>query len=112
MGWSSQPETRGFALVVGGQEKLRFDVTSSLSRWEAPDGSMALFYLPTWSSEVDSGGFFFLVLGGEVARRGGKVSFGVRSLGTGSKRWFAIDTEQRIGQLLPRVSAALKPLHR
>ena len=111
VGWSTQPKTGGFALVMDGEERLRFDVTNHLSRWSSEDDSVELFYLPTWNSDVDTGGFFFLVLGDQVAAGGGLVTFSVRSVGEGSKRWFAIDSRQEVARLLPRLMEALKPLH-
>ena len=110
VGWSTEPKTGGFALVMDGEERLRFDVTNHLSRWSSEDDSVELFYLPTWNSDLDTGGFFFLVLGDQVAAGGGLVTFSVRSVGEGSKRWFAIDSRQEIARLLPRLMEALKPL--
>jgi hypothetical protein len=95
VGWETEPKTDGFALVLNGEEKLRFDVTRQLTRWVSEDGTVELTYLPTWTSNVDSGGFFFVVLTGRIpVDRNGVVPFAVRSLGHGSKRWFALDTQQ------------------
>ncbi len=108
LGWSAQPETEGFALIMNGKEKLRFDLASRLSRWSSKDGSLELFYLPTWRSDLDTGGFFFLVLGNEVGGAGRLLDFKVRSLGEGSQRWFAIDARQEVSRLIPRLIEALK----
>ncbi len=95
VGWETEPKTDGFALVLNDEEKLRFDVTRQLARWVSEDGTVGLTYLPTWTSSVDSGGFFFVALTGIIpANRNGVVPFAVRSLGHGSKRWFALDTQQ------------------
>ncbi|MCP4775558.1 MAG: hypothetical protein GY880_15095, partial [Planctomycetaceae bacterium] len=57
-GWVTQPQTKGFVLVVNKELELRFDVTRELTRWATEDGRLELFYLPTWKSDVDSGGFY------------------------------------------------------
>ena len=93
---------------MNGKEKLRFDLASRLSRWSSKDGSLELFYLPTWRSDLDTGGFFFLVLGNEVGGEGRLLDFKVRSLGEGSQRWFAIDARQEVSRLIPRLIEALK----
>ena len=110
LGWSAEPETGGFVLMMNGEERLRFDLTRRLSRWSSNDGSVDLFYLPTWSSDLDTGGFFLLVLGDQTAADGGLLTFSVRSPGEGSKRWFAIDSKQEVDRLVPGLIKALKPL--
>jgi hypothetical protein len=96
---------------MDGEERLRFDVTNDLSRWSSNDDSVELFYLPTWKSNLDTGGFFCLVLGDQVAAGGGPVTISVRSVGEGSKRWFAIESKQEVARSLPRPMEARKPLH-
>ena len=110
LGWSAEPETGGFGLVMNGEERMRFDLTRRVSRWSSNDDSVDLFYFPTWSSDLDTGGFFLLVLGDQIAADGGLLTFSVRSLGEGSKRWFAIDSRQEVDRLVPRFMEALKPL--
>ncbi|MFL3665872.1 MAG: hypothetical protein ACJ06V_04740, partial [Verrucomicrobiota bacterium] len=67
-----------------------------------------LTYLPTWTSTVDSGGFFFVVLTGRIpVNINGVVPFAVRSLGEGSKRWFALDTLQPDSSKLLNLGLAL-----
>ena len=108
VGWETEPKTDGFALVLNGEEKLRFDVTRQLTRWDSEDGTVELTYLPTWTSNVDSGGFFFVALTGRIpVDRNGAVPFAVRSLGQGSKRWFAIDTQQPDSGKLLKLGQAL-----
>jgi hypothetical protein len=108
VGWETEPKTDGFALVLNGEEKLRFDVTRQLTRWVSEDGTVELAYLPTWTSNVDSGGFFFVVLTGRIpVDRNGVVPFAVRSLGHGSKRWFALDTQQPDSSKLLNLGLAL-----
>lgn len=107
VGWSSQPQTDGFALVVDGEERLRFDVTLKPSRWRSKDGSVELVYLPTWTSDVDSAGFFFLDLSRLPVKKDDPLLIGVRSLGEGSLRWFAIDAEQQVPDKLKLLDAAI-----
>jgi hypothetical protein len=91
VGWESEPETEGFALLVNDEEGLRFDVTRQPGQWHSGDGSVRLLYVPTWTSEADSSGFFYVVVDRSRLRPGGPCALGVRSLGNGSKRWFALD---------------------
>ena len=107
VGWVTEPKTDGFSLSVDGEVKIRFDVTRELSRWVSADETVELLYLPTWSSGVDSGGFFFASLTSSLANDYGAVEFSVRSLGQGSKRWFALDTPQPNPGLLQKLSRVL-----
>ena len=108
VGWETETKTDGFALVLNGDEKLRFDVTRQLTQWVSEDGKVKLTYLPTWTSTVDSGGFFFVELtGGIPVDSKGVVPFAVRSLGEGSKRWFALDTQQPDSSKLLNLAKAL-----
>ena len=106
-GWITEPKTDGFALTIGGEEKLRFDVTKEATRWVSKDGAVKLIYLPTWTSNVDTGGFFFVALTQIPVNDDGAVEFAVRSLGQGSKRWFALDTKQPDLALLQKLTQAL-----
>ena len=106
-GWITEPKTDGFALDIGGEEKLRFDVTKEVTRWVSKDGAVELIYLPTWTSNVDTGGFFFVALTEIPVNDDGAVEFAVRSLGQGSKRWFALDTKQPAPALLQKLTQAL-----
>ena len=106
-GWITEPKTDGFALDIGGEEKLRFDVTKEATRWVSKDGAVELIYLPTWTSNVDTGGFFFVALTQIPVNDDGAVEFAVRSLGQGSKRWFALDTKQPAPALLQKLTQAL-----
>jgi len=107
LGWSSEPTTGGFSLVVGGQERLRFDLARELSFWQGVDGALDLYYLPAWKSEVDTGGVFLIVLGEQFLAKGGQIEFRVESVGEGSKRWFAIDAEQEMERVTPMLLDAL-----
>jgi hypothetical protein len=106
LGWKSQPAS-GFELSVGEKAKVTFDVTINPGRWVSNDKSVELTYLPNWRNAQDSGGFFFLQLTDPPLDAEGRITFTVRSLGDGSKRWFAIDMEQAIGAPLKKLEAAL-----
>jgi neutral ceramidase len=107
IGWVSSPKTGGFALLVDGGQKLEFDVTRSPSRWLSTDKSVELVYLPTWASNEDSAGFFFLRLPNDADKEGGAKMIAIRSLGENSKRWFAVDTKQDVQVNLKLLSKAL-----
>jgi len=109
MGWETEPQTDGFLLLVNGEEKLRFDVTRKFTRWFSQDKTVELLYLPTWTSALDSGGFFFLSLPDDPVTGKDTLSFSVRSLGEGSKRWFAVDARQETEKHLERLQRALAP---
>jgi hypothetical protein len=108
LGWQSQPQTDGFALLIGGEQQLRFDVTLRASRWTSEDGLVEMVYLPTWTSDVDSAGFFFVQLAKDLVNEEDSVSIGVRSLGEGSMRWFAIDSKQEVPSKLKLLGEALE----
>lgn len=106
IGWESQPKTEGFALAINDEEQLAFDVTRKPARWASADEGVELIYLPTWTSDVDSAGFFFVVLAEPGLSDDGRVSVAVRSLGEGSLRWFAIDSQLEIAARLKKLRAA------
>ncbi len=91
LGWSSQPKTEGFELLVDEEAVLRFDVTREPSRWAGENKKVELLYIPTWTSDLDSGGFFFVTLPASRVEAGKPVKLGVRSRGEKSMRWFAVD---------------------
>ena len=90
IGYRSEPTTAGYALDIDGQEKLRFDVTEHLTRWQSDNHDTSLVFHPTWTSSQDAAGFFYLSLSAELVSAGEPVRVAVRSLGSGSRRWFAL----------------------
>ena len=90
IGYRSEPTTNGFGLEINGQLRLRFDVTADLTRWHSDNGDTSLLFRPTWRSDQDAAGFFYLSLARDLVTSGKPVQVGIRSLGTGSKRWFAV----------------------
>lgn len=107
MGWQGQPVTDGFALFVGEKRQLTFDLTRGPSRWTSEDGTVELLYLPTWESDADTGGFFFVACSKPSLNDAGRVSFAVRSLGEGSQRWFAVDNKQDMPARLKKLRTAI-----
>ncbi len=92
LGWESEPETEGFSLHLDGTEQLRFDLARSPRTWRSADRRVQLHYFPTWTSDLDSGGLFHLIVAGELLEPGKPCRLTVRSEGSGSRRWFAVDT--------------------
>ena len=90
IGFRSQPTTEGYALDINGREKLRFDVTAEYTRWQSDDSDASLVFYPTWTSSEDAAGFFYLTVSPKLVSEGEPVRVGVRSLGSGSQRWFAL----------------------
>ena len=107
LGWQTEPETRGFLLSVQDEEKIEFDVTKKLSHWISKDGTVEMIYLPTWESGVDSGGFFFVSLISIPDDHQGFIEFSVRSLGNGSRRWFALDIKEPSLNQIRKLAQAL-----
>jgi len=91
IGWTSEPETDGFVLSVNGQQSLQFDVTRNVTAWRSAGGELRLDYFPTWTSNVDSGGFFYLEVPRSLLEPEKSLDLAVTSIGTGSKRWFSLD---------------------
>ena len=92
---------------VNGKGSVAFDVTTSPSILSSSDPRIKLIYLPTWSSELDSGGFFFLHVLKPNDQEKTNLKISVISKGQGSKRWFAIDLEQKIRERLKKLKNTL-----
>ena len=109
LGWLSEPKTAGFEIQIGNNDKIQFDVVKNLSRWKSESGQSELIYLPMWKSDVDSGGFFFLIINNQVFQNRSSIKLMVRSLGTGSKRWFGLDRHQDIKKHLNQLEKVFAP---
>ena len=103
VGYANQPKTDGFRLNIDDLSPLNFDVVREASHWKSADGKVELLYLPTWTSALDSSGYFFLI----TPKPAKAVT--VTSMGTGSLRWFAIDKEQSLSKRLRQLTRALNP---
>ncbi len=94
LGWRSQPKTQGFQMQINGKVGFTFDITREVSHLKSDDGHFELFYLPTWTSNNDSAGFFLLVVHPGFGKISGKpMKLSVKSIGQGSQRWFAVDRQ-------------------
>ena len=107
LGYESQPSTAGFMLTVDGKDAVHFDLSREFSSWRAKDGSVEVIYLPTWITDLDSGGYFFFILHKGTVKKKRPITFSVRSLGAGSRRWFAIDAKQNMAESLQKLSAEI-----
>jgi len=108
LGWKTEPETGGFRMLINGKDPIQFDVTTSPAVWSSLDKSIELIYLPTWSSSLDSGGFFFVHILNPDDHEISNVKISVSSFGEGSMRWFALDSEQKIMNRLKHLKEAFK----
>ena len=108
LGWKTEPETGGFRILINGKDPIQFDVTTSPAVWSSLDKSIELIYLPTWSSSLDSGGFFFVHILNPDDHEISNVKISVSSFGEGSMRWFALDSEQKIMNRLKHLKEAFK----
>ena len=108
LGWVSEPMTDGFLMSINDQHQIKFDVTKELSSWKSQDDLVELFYLPTWTSEQDSSGFFFIHFSDSVTSLGEVLNISISSLGSGSKRWFGLDSVQKFDQRIKLLREALK----
>ncbi len=91
LGWQSEPATDGFEMVLAGRQTVELDVTRHSKSWQSADGQVQLHYLVTWQSDTDSGGLFYLEVPRELLDAKDRLTIEVRSRGTGSQRWFALD---------------------
>jgi len=103
VGFINQPKTDGFKLTIDDLSPLTFDITREAAHWKSADGKVEMLYLPTWTSGLDSAGYFFLI----TPKPAKTVS--ITSLGTGSLRWFAVDIEQALSDRLRQLTRALTP---
>jgi hypothetical protein len=90
LGWKSQPRTQGFALLVNGQEVLRFDLADRPTPWSSADNRVKLQFWPLRELPEDQLGFFYVTLPQNLFRAGQPCRLSVRSLGKDSRRWFSV----------------------
>ena len=108
LGWKTEPETGGFRMLINGKDPIQFDVTTSPAIWSSSNKSIELIYLPSWSSSLDSAGFFFVHILNPDDQEKTNIKISVSSLGEGSMRWFALDSEQKIMNRLKQLREAFK----
>ncbi|MBB76363.1 MAG: hypothetical protein CMJ75_17800 [Planctomycetaceae bacterium] len=110
VGWISEPETEGFELSLNKTSTLKFDITRIAAEWVSRDDQMRLRYFPTWNSDLDSAGLFYLEVAPALLEDDQPVTLRVTSLGEGSKRWFALDTIKEVVAVEEILVGALKSL--
>ena len=106
LGYLSQPQTQGFALLLnsGSDERVVFDVKLELTKWESASGDTTLEYWPTISSSQDSMGVFFVTFPASYARSG-HVDVAVQSLSGAGRRYFSVLKTQEVTQATLSLSA-------
>jgi hypothetical protein len=90
LGYSSQPATEGFALDINGKEVLRFDMPAP-EQWVSADQRVELRFEPRRSVSVDQFGLFYVTVARDLLTPGKPCQLGIRSMGTGSRRWFGLN---------------------
>jgi hypothetical protein len=90
LGFASEPITAGFALDINGKEVLRFNLPEP-KFWQSPDKRVTLQFDSRRTLSVDQFGLFRLTVPRDMLKPGEPCVLGVRSLGTGSRRWFGLN---------------------
>jgi len=91
LGWQSEPRTKGLSFLVNGRDVLRFDLAERYPLpWTAGGGKVSLRFVVRRRIPQDDLGLFFVTVPGELLVPGKPLRLGVRSLGTGSQRWFGL----------------------
>ena len=90
LGFSSEPKTEGFALEINGKETLRFDLPEPKT-WKSADRRVELRFDLLRDMTVDQFGLFHLTVPRDMLKPGEPCVLSVRSLGTGSQRWFGLN---------------------
>ncbi len=90
LGFGSDPKTEGFALEINGAETLRFDLPEPAT-WQSADKRVELRFESRRTVTVDHAGLFHLTMPRDLLKPGEPCVLGVRSLGTGSQRWFGLN---------------------
>ena len=90
LGWKSEPESDGFTFLVNDQPVLDFDFVMEAKSWRSSDGKVELRFRPTRLMQDDAFGYFYVRLAPDLVVAGKSCTFGVRSKGQGSKRWFGL----------------------
>ena len=96
LGYWSQPQTEGFVLAVNGTPAIKFDLPQKDAKvgdkieWKGNSGTVLKFE-PGRVEEAgpDFFGVFYLTVPNDMLNVGETATLSVRSLGEGSRRWFA-----------------------
>jgi hypothetical protein len=90
LGFASEPKSDGFALEINGKETLRFDLPGPKT-WQSADQRVELRFDSRRATSFDQFGLFRLTVPRDMFTPGEPCVLGVRSLGTGSRRWFGLN---------------------
>lgn len=90
LGWRSEPEREGFALLVNDRELIRFEIIAEPHVWRSADGSAQLQFVPRRTTDADALGLFYLTLPAGSVKAGESCRVAVISKSTGSRRWFGL----------------------
>ena len=90
MGFNSELKTAGFALDLNGKEVIRFDLPEPKA-WQSADKRVKLRFDVLRDMTVDQFGLFHLTVPRDMLKPGKPCVVSVRSLGTGSQRWFGLN---------------------
>ncbi len=90
LGYGSDPKTEGFVLEIAGKETLRFDLPEP-KIWHSADKRVALRFDCSRTNSVDHFGLFHVTVPRDMVKPDEPLLVGVRSLGTGSQRWFGLN---------------------
>jgi len=90
LGFSSEPATEGFALDVNGTEALRFDMPAP-KQWVSADKRVEMRFEVRRDMKADQLGLFHVTIARDLLTPGKPCQLSVRSLGTGSRRWFGLN---------------------
>ncbi len=90
LGYSSQPKTNGFALDINDKEAIRFDLPSP-DKWVNAANGVELRFAKRRTVTEDQFGLFYLTIPRSLLEPGKPCQLGVRSLGSGSARWFGLN---------------------
>ena len=90
LGFGSEPKTEGFVLEINGKDALRFDLPEPAS-WQSDDKQVELRFESRRTVTVDQAGLFHLTVPRDMLTPDEPCVLAVRSLGTGSQRWFGLN---------------------
>jgi hypothetical protein len=90
LGFSSQPKTKGFALDINGKEAIHFDLAPP-EKWVNAANGVELRFEKRRTVTQDQFGLFYLTIPRSMLEPGKPCQLGVRSLGSGSCRWFGLN---------------------
>jgi hypothetical protein len=97
LGWVSQPKSEGFALLLNGEQSLRFDVAPQGGTWAGDGGKAKLRFIVRKNLPEDALGLFYLTVATDRIKRGEPCRIMVRSNAKDSRRWFGLNGYSDLG---------------